>query len=98
MRPLIYGYLRACMNTPDDDIAAGTRCELTDYAEREGFTLAEIFLEHPDLPDAAFNGLRQAIGRTQTKDILVPDPSHFGTARKALIEQQTGARVWMIRP
>ena len=103
MKPLIYGYLRVWTDTPDDE-AARTQHELTDYAQLEGFTLAEIFIERPYLPVPAFSGLIQAIQRTETKDIVVPDLSHFcpynapGDAMKAILEHVADARVWVIRP
>jgi len=103
VRPLIYGYLRVWSDTSEED-AACTERELTDYAEREGFTVAEIFIERPYLPVPAFNGLIQAIGHTQIKDIVIPDLSHFcpfhglGETMKAIIEHIAGARVWTIRP
>ena len=103
MRPLIYGYLRVWTDTTAQD-AARTQRELTDYAEREGFTVAEIFVERPYLPVPAFSGLIQAIARTETKDIVIPDLSHFcpfhdlGAAMKAILEHVAGARVWVIRP
>lgn len=103
MQPLIYGYLRVSSDTSDQDTARA-RKELTDYAQREGFTLAETFLERPYLPKAAFNGLLEAIARTETKDIVVPDLSHFcpyhelGTSMKAILEHAADARVWVARP
>jgi len=103
VKPLIYGYLRVWTDTTEQD-AARTQRELTTYAEREGFTVAEIFIERPNLPVPAFTGLIQAIARTETKDIVVPDLSHFcpyhelGETMKAIIEHVAGARVWTIRP
>lgn len=76
VKPLIYGYLWMWTDTSDED-AARTERKLTDYAEREGFTVAEVFVERAYLPVAAFNGLLEALARTETKDIVVPDLSHF---------------------
>nr|MBA3339220.1 hypothetical protein [Geodermatophilaceae bacterium] len=101
VQPLIYGYLRLRSDTPEDDVARA-RQELTNYAEREGFTVAEIFLEARDLPGAAFNGLTHAITRTETKDIVVCDPADVGafheqgTPMTSLLEV-AGARVWVTR-
>ena len=103
VRPLIYGYLRVWTDTCEQD-AARTERELTDYAQREGFTVAEIFIERPYLPVPAFTGLIQAIARTETKDIVIPDLSHFcpfhglGETMKAILEHVAGARVWEIQP
>jgi len=103
VKPLIYGYLRVWTDTTEQD-AARTERALIDYAHREGFTVAEIFVERPYLPVPAFTGLIQAIERTETKDIVIPDLSHFcpfhglGEARKAIIEHVAGARVWVIGP
>jgi len=103
VKPLIYGYLRVWSDTSDQDAARIER-ELTDYAEREGFMVAEIFIERPYLPVPAFTGLIHAIGSTETKDIVIPDLSHFcpfhglGEAMKAILEHVAGARVWVIRP
>jgi len=54
VRPLIYGYLRVWTDTSEED-AARTEAELIGYAQREGFTVAEIFVERPYLPVPAFN-------------------------------------------
>jgi len=103
VRPLIYGYLRIWTDTSEDE-AARTERELIDFAERERFTVAEIFVERPYLPVTAFDGLIQAISRTETKDIVVPDLSHFcpyhglGETMKAILEHIAGARVWVIGP
>ena len=103
VKPLIYGYLRVWTDTTEQD-AARTEHELTEYAEREGFTVAEIFIERPYLPVPAFTGLIQAIARTETKDIVIPDLSPFcpfhglGETMKAILEHIAGARVWTIRP
>ncbi len=103
MRPLICGYLRIWTDT-SEDVAARTERELIDFAEREGFTAVEIFVERPYLPVTAFDGLIQGITRTETKDIVVPDLSHFcpyhglGKAMKAILEHVGGARVWVIGP
>ena len=46
----------------------------------------------------------QEAARTETKDIVIPDLSHFcpfhdlGETMKAIIEHIAGARVWTIRP
>ena len=100
---MIYGYLRVWTDTTEQD-AARTERELTDYAEREGFTVAEVFVERPYLPVPAFSGLIQAIARTETKDIVIPNLTHFcpyhelGETMKAILEHIAGARVWTIRP
>jgi len=103
VKPLIYGYLRVWTDTSEQD-AARTEGALIAYAEREGFTVAEIFVERPYLPVRAFTGLIQAIRHTETKDIVIPDLTHFcpfhdlGETMKAIIEHIAGARVWTIRP
>ena len=103
MRPLIYGYLRVWTDTSEQD-AARTERELIDYAQREGFAVPEIFVERPYLPVPAFTGLIQAMARTETKDIVIPDLSHFcpfhglGETMKAIIEHVAGGRVWVIQP
>jgi len=103
VKPLIYGYLRVWTDTSEEE-AAAAEAELTDYAQREGFSVAEIFVERPYLPVPALNGLIQAIERTETKDIVIPDLSHFcpfhglGESMKAILEHVAGARVWVIEP
>ncbi len=103
VKPLIYGYLRVWTDTSDEE-AARTERELIDYTQREGFTVAEIFVERPYLPVPAFDGLVRAIARTETKDIVVPGLSHLspihglGSAMKTILEHVAGARVWVIGP
>lgn len=101
MNPLIYGYIRVWPDMSDEQ-AAQIRRELSEYAEHEGFTVAEIFVERPYARSSAFNGLIEAVQRADIKNIVVPDLSHFcyfhdlGKAMKAVIEHHVGAHVWVM--
>lgn len=107
MQPLVYGYIRL---GPADDPAAG-EClahELAAHAEREGLTLADIFVDHCEtgaaerLGRSAFMAMVQSLRRPGVYGVLVPSLSHFSRfpgvheAMRTLIELETGARVLVL--
>ena len=98
MHPSAYGYVRIPASASERDL----RKALADYAERAGYTLAEVFTEHEELGSSAFAALMDALKRSKTPIVIVPSMCHFAhlpglrTAIKDLIERETCARVVMI--
>ncbi|HEV7827622.1 MAG TPA: recombinase family protein, partial [Pseudonocardiaceae bacterium] len=102
VRPLIYAYLRAREGASEQEDAQ-VRRELTAYAQREGFTVAESFVERPWLSGtSALDALIETIEQTGVRDVVVPSLNHFSRAgqhaslEKAVIEKQIGAQIWSL--
>lgn len=102
MKPAIYGYMRV-VSSDEHDEAQRIRRELAEYAEREGFTLDQVFTESIKRSESAFYTMIEALRRHDVKDIIVPSLWHFARlpglqdAMRQHIEQETGARIWVIQ-
>jgi DNA invertase Pin-like site-specific DNA recombinase len=98
MRPSIFGYVRLSASE-SNHMTKDPRKELIDYAEREGYTLIEIFTEHEDVGSSAFAALMDALRSSETPIVIVPCICHlarFHSLRMAMsehIERETGAHV-----
>src|SRR5260370_1740624 len=98
MHPSAFGYVRIPASASEQNL----RKALADYAERAGYTLAEVFTEHEELGSSAFAALMDALKRSKTPIVIVPSIFHFahlpglGSALKNLIERDTCARVVLI--
>lgn len=103
MQPEMYGYMRMAATVEDGEESESVRQALRAYAEREGFTLGQVFTENATTSESAFFALLDAITRTEVKNVIVPSLWHFArlpglqTAMKQHIEQETGARLWVIQ-
>jgi hypothetical protein len=103
MRPLIIGYLNPRPFTSDEEVARLKR-ELTSYADREGFSLADIYVEQVGSHASAFNALIDAVKRQDVQAVVVPALYHLARfpglqlAMKELLERETGARVLVVYP
>jgi len=93
-----FGYIRLPVGASEQS-TQDLRSDLTDYAERQGYTLAEVFAEQEASGSSAFAALIDALKRSRTSIVVVPSLCHFAhlpglrTAMRDLIEQETGARV-----
>lgn len=103
VRPVVLGYLR----TPDgatDDVLAWLQRELADYAEREGFCLAAVFVERTGAGSAALTAVMDALKRREAQAVLLPALEHLSPspasrqALRHLIERETGAQVLIMYP
>ena len=103
MRPAIYGYLRATAVTLTDGPAERTRRELAEYAEREGFTLDNVFTEQVECSESAFNTMLDALKRGEVRHMVVPSLEHFThlsglqDAIRQHVRRETGACIWVVR-
>jgi hypothetical protein len=99
----IYGYMRIA--TDADYLAETERAtaELKAFAEREGFSLKDVFIEHPGAKDLAFDVLIERLKHSETRNVLVPSLWHFARlpglqeAMQQHIQQETGARLWVVQ-
>ncbi|WP_239396683.1 recombinase family protein [Frankia sp. CiP3] len=102
MRPTIYGYMRVA-TADDGDEVERIRRELTEYAEREGFTLDQVFTEQIQCSESAFYTLLDTLKRSDVRNVIVPSLWHFARlpglqeAMKTHIEQETGATIWVVQ-
>lgn len=95
------GYMRLA---PDVSELAAQRLqdELAAGAEREGYTLGEVFIERGADGSSAFAALIDALTQSKTPAVVVPGMCHFAhlpglrAAMKDHLERQTGARVVII--
>lgn len=102
VRPLIYGYVRTLPELP---VHAITRLhqELTDFAEREGFALAEVFVEHRWLQTTAWDALVMSCNQHDVRNVVVPDYRHLHSlpglsfVMQRVIEDVIDGRVWCAR-
>lgn len=103
MRPVMYGYVRI---VGDDAVSAESehvKRELAEYAAREGFALDQIFTESIKCSESAFYALLKALKQSDVHDVIVPSLWHFArlpglqTAMRQHIEQETGARLWVVQ-
>ncbi|MBT2411731.1 recombinase family protein [Streptomyces sp. ISL-12] len=103
MRPAIYGYMRLVSSDETDDETECVKRELVEYAAREGFALDRVFTECIRRSEPVFHVMLEALKRHEVKDILVPSLWHFArlpglqNAMRQHIEQETGARVWVVQ-
>jgi hypothetical protein len=103
VRPLIFGYLRFNRVVSAARVADMHR-QMADYAEREGFALAEVYVDRHDSNDAGFAGLVDALEREVTAQVLVPAldrRAEFAALQhrmRAILERRTGARVLIMHP
>lgn len=95
------GYMRLAPDT-SKEAARRLRDELAAGAEREGYTLGEVFIEREAGGSSEFASLIEALIQYKTPIVLVPGMCHFAhlpglrTAMKDHLERETGARVVII--
>jgi DNA invertase Pin-like site-specific DNA recombinase len=103
VKPVIYGYIRVVGRNDQDDEPQRIRHELATYAEREGFTLDQVFTENTSCSEPAFYTMIEALKRYNVKNLIVPSLWHFARlpglqeAMRQHIEHETGARLWIVR-
>lgn len=101
MCSMAFGYVRV-LGSGSEQTCQSLHEELADYAEREGYTLAEVFIEQDEIGSSAFAALMEALKRGQARIVIVPTMQHFAhlpslrVAMKVHIERETGARVVVI--
>lgn len=102
MKPTIYGYMRVASSDEHNETER-IRRELAEYAEREGFTLDQVFTESIKCSESAFYTMIEELRRHDVKDIIVPSLWHFARlpglqdAMRQHIEQETGAHIWVVQ-
>jgi nucleotide-binding universal stress UspA family protein len=96
-RPLLLGYLRKYPTMSDAELELAKK-RLAEFAEREGFALGTVYVEHLHNDPAAFDALIEAANRYEVTAVVVPTAIHLSPvgalqSKKARLERETGARV-----
>jgi hypothetical protein len=103
MRSSAFGYARIAAHASEQEVRE-MRKDPAAYAEREGYTLTEVFMEREDSGSSEFAALIDEINRSEPPIVVVPSMCHFAhppylqIAMKDLIERETGARALVIAP
>lgn len=102
-RPLCVGYLRRLPGAnPQEErhlIAA-----LSVFAEREGLTLALVFVERLWQRTLALNALTAYCVQHDIRNVIVPTSAHLNTLpmladlSKEQLQQDIGGQVWIVTP
>jgi hypothetical protein len=88
---------------PEGRTGQDPRKALGEYAEREGYVMAEVFTERDESGSSAFASLMDALYLSEQPIVIVPSMCHFAhlprlqSALKERIEQETGAVVIVIQ-
>jgi hypothetical protein len=104
VKPILFGYQTVRVSTPAEEVAKG-REELVAFALREGFALAEVFVERDiDRPSSALTALIFAARRSEVAAVAVPTTNDLGRLPRVRwlmryrLEREAGVRVLVVRP
>jgi hypothetical protein len=104
MKPLLYGYQNVLATATPEDAEAGRRA-LTAFAIREGFALAQIFVESNHLePGSALEALIDAVRRDQVEAVAVPRLTDLGRVKRIQrlvrerLQREAHVRILVIEP
>lgn len=101
VKPLIYGYLRAPDEMPDDELDRLVS-ELQRYAEAEGFCYATTFFEYQAGSRSAFEELVAELKRAESRYVVVPSLEHLSSHRlllSSMVERlETDANAHVLTP
>jgi hypothetical protein len=76
--PLMYGYMRAPDDVPDDDLERVVR-EMRCFAETNGFCYGTTFFENQRGSRVAFDELTAELQRAKARHVIVPSLAHLST-------------------
>src|SRR5262249_52451893 len=103
MRRAIYGYMRVLSNQGDPEDVARIKDELSEYAEREGFTLKDVFTEIGKGAESAFYAMLDTLKRSDASNVITPSLWHFAglpglqETMKSYIEREINAHIWVVQ-
>ncbi len=80
MKPLIYGYMRAPDDVPDDELDRVVS-EMRRFAVAEGYCYATTFFEYQNGSRAAFDELITELQRAEARHVVVPSSGHLSSHR-----------------
>jgi hypothetical protein len=100
---LLFGYVRALPELDSATVACRID-ELADFAAREDFLLAGIYVERRWLHSVAWDALVTDCYRYDVRNVVVPDSKHLHTlpalsfVMQSVIEDAIGGHVWFVHP
>lgn len=102
IRPPAYGYVRALPELRASAVAQ-LQSELARFAHREGFALAEVFMEQRWLHTVAWDALVASCKQHGVRNVVAPDYRHLHSlpglsfVMQQVIEDVIDGRVWCAR-
>jgi hypothetical protein len=104
VKPLLLGYQVSRLDSPADELVNGRRV-LSAFADREGFALADVFVEHDvNRPLSAFAALIAAARAGGVEAVAVAAAADLGRIprvrqlMRSRLEQEAGVRVLIAQP
>ena len=104
MKPILFGYQTVRVSSSAAEVAKG-REALAAFAIREGFALAEVFVERDvDRPCSALAALICAARRSNVAAVAVPTSADLGKLPRVRwlmryrLEREAGVRVLVVQP
>jgi hypothetical protein len=94
-RPLLFGYVRVHLLMTRRELN-GVKQRLAEFADDEGYTLANIFIEQAHTVPAAFQALVDAARKHEVKTVVVPGMQHLKVLPPGMrehLEHYAGAHV-----
>jgi hypothetical protein len=95
VRPLLFGYIRVHLLMTNRELN-GVKQRLAEFADVEGYALANIFIEQAHTVPAAFQALVDAARKHEVKTVVVPGLQHLKVlppGMKEHLEHYAGAHV-----
>jgi hypothetical protein len=104
VKPVLFGYQCVRLGTPPDQVVRGRRL-LAEYAAREGFALAEVYVDDDvNRPDSALVALIAAATRGGVAAVAVPTLEDLGRLPRVRrlwrerLQREAGVRVLVVEP
>jgi hypothetical protein len=102
MKPVLFGYQRVRASGSAEEVAKG-RDALVAFAIREGFALAEVFVEQDlDRPCSALTAMIESARRSDVSVVAVPTAADLGRLPRVQwlmrhrLEREAGVRVLVV--
>jgi hypothetical protein len=95
------GYVRALPGIDMGDVVRLSG-DMARLAEREGFTLVEVFIEKEPARTTALEALTRYCQRHDIRNVVVPTSEHLNTLpvlatlAKELLQEEIGGQVWIV--
>lgn len=79
-KPLVYGYLRAHTDTPDDELTHAVE-RMQRFADAEGLCYVTTYFEWQPGSRAVFYELVEELKRAEARHVVVPSVDHLSSHR-----------------
>lgn len=95
------GYLRALPGIDMGDVVRLSG-DMARIAEREGFTLTEVFIEKEPARTTALEAMTRYCQRHDIRNVVVPTSEHLNAlpllarVAKELLQEEIGGQVWIV--